>query len=183
MDHQVDLDVQRSLHVNYVQRRTITEEERDNMRGALERVINGVIASKEGVHYYQGFSDICSVLLLLLGERDAFQVAVKLSQSYLRDFMTPTLGEAMNVLALLLPLLHCVDDQVATILQSFDTPIMAFALPWILTWFSHSIDNVTICARIYDVLLSHSPLLPVYISVAIILTQRVKSTFTLCPAW
>lgn len=42
-----------------------------------------------------------------------------------------------------------------------------FALPWILTWFSHSLGDLDVVARIFDVLLVSHPLMPLYLAAAV----------------
>jgi len=45
-------------------------------------------------------------------------------------------------------------------------------LSWVLTWFSHSIDDLSISARIFDFFLSSHPLAVVYMSAAVIVHRR-----------
>jgi len=47
-----------------------------------------------------------------------------------------------------------------------------FALSWVLTWFSHSIDDLSISARLFDFFLSSHPLAVVYMSVAVIVHRK-----------
>ena len=42
-----------------------------------------------------------------------------------------------------------------------------FALPWILTWFSHSLADVAVVSRMFDLFLVSHPLLPLYASAAV----------------
>ena len=44
-----------------------------------------------------------------------------------------------------------------------------FALPWLLTWFAHSIDNCDTVIRLYDLFLASHCLMPVYFAAALIL--------------
>ena len=69
------------------------------MRNTVCVVINAILQMNEDIHYYQGFSDIIIVLLIVMGERDAFQIGRKIVRSHLADFMTPTLHPAMDMLA------------------------------------------------------------------------------------
>ena len=50
------------------------------------------------LHYYQGFGDICSVLLLVCGEKIAFNMARKLAITHLKDNMAPTMQPTMNII-------------------------------------------------------------------------------------
>ncbi len=42
-----------------------------------------------------------------------------------------------------------------------------FALPWVITWFSHSIADLNIVARLFDVFMGNHPLLPLYVSTSV----------------
>jgi hypothetical protein len=42
-------------------------------------------AAVGNVHYYQGLHDVASVLLMVMGERDAFPILCHLATSHLRD--------------------------------------------------------------------------------------------------
>ncbi len=42
-----------------------------------------------------------------------------------------------------------------------------FALPWILTWFSHSLHDLDTISRLFDLFLVSHPLLPLYMAAAV----------------
>ena len=42
-----------------------------------------------------------------------------------------------------------------------------FALPWILTWFSHSLQDIDTVSRLFDLFLVSHPLLPLYMAGAV----------------
>jgi hypothetical protein len=47
-----------------------------------------------------------------------------------------------------------------------------FALSWIITWFSHVIDNNYDLHRLIDLFLASHPLMPVYIATALVISRR-----------
>lgn len=49
-----------------------------------------------------------------------------------------------------------------------------FTLSWILTWYSHDIDNFIQVQRVFDACLAQHPLYVVYMSVATILLNKNK---------
>ena len=58
---------------------------------------------------------------------------------------------------------------------------LTFALPWLLTWFSHVIDDIRITARLFDVFITHSsPLVIVYTIAQVILSQHQSIDELLC---
>ena len=42
-----------------------------------------------------------------------------------------------------------------------------FALSWVLTWFSHDLDDISLICRLYDVCLSGHPLMSLYLATAV----------------
>jgi hypothetical protein len=54
---------------------------------------------------------------------------------------------------------------IAFLEQAGGEPI--FALPWILTWFSHVTENHSLSCRIFDFLLVSHPLMNVYLSASV----------------
>ena len=42
-----------------------------------------------------------------------------------------------------------------------------FALSWVITWFSHDIDDFTTVERIFDFFLTSNPVMPLYFSAAV----------------
>ena len=47
-----------------------------------------------------------------------------------------------------------------------------FALPWMLTWFSHSLGEMDAILRIFDYLISSPPYSILYMCAAVLLTTR-----------
>ncbi|KAG0174268.1 hypothetical protein DFQ28_009259 [Apophysomyces sp. BC1034] len=47
-----------------------------------------------------------------------------------------------------------------------------YALSWILTWFSHDIEDFGKISRLFDLFVASSPLMPVYVASAITLLRR-----------
>jgi len=47
-----------------------------------------------------------------------------------------------------------------------------FALPWMLTWFSHSLTEMDAILRIFDYLISSPPYSILYMCAAVLLTSR-----------
>lgn len=47
-----------------------------------------------------------------------------------------------------------------------------FALPWFLTWFGHSLNQYRDVVRLYDFFLASPPLMPLYVTTALIIERR-----------
>jgi len=96
------------------------------------------------LHYFQGYHDVVSVLLLTLGENLGFYAADALSRTMIRDYMLTNFeGGVMPLMKLLMQLLKEVNPNIYDIMQNLGD-IPTFALSWVLTWFSHDIDELSV---------------------------------------
>lgn len=170
--HVVLCDMERSLFVG-----PSTIEERDQKRTILQRVIESTIAGNEtGIHYYQGFHDIASVILLVSeGEYLSSRILQQLASCHLRDCTRSTLEAATEVLGMLYPILEIADPDLHAFLASLDAPTLQdphWALSWYLTWFSHDIKDMEQVARLFDLFIASHPLMPVYLAAVVVRSQR-----------
>ena len=115
------------------------------------------------LHYYQGFHDVCSVLLLVLGEKKTYAVAERLALFHLRDCTRKTMTHVLDSLSLIKPLLRAVDAELyrhifgpenESVLRSIlfgDTnnnsafdglKTCIFAMAWGLTWHTHGLGDL-----------------------------------------
>ena len=115
------------------------------------------------LHYYQGFHDVCSVLLLVLGEKKTYAVAERLALFHLRDCTRKTMTHVLDSLSLIKPLLIAVDAELyrhifgpenESVLRSIlfgDTnnnsafdglKTCIFAMAWGLTWHTHGLGDL-----------------------------------------
>ena len=142
------------------------------------------------VHYFQGLHDVAAVLWLNCGTQRAGACLVGLLTGHLRDCAGSDLAPVIAQLALLRPLLHRADPEQAAFLARAarksgvlppppppgTTPPPAggdasgvpyfntdFALSWCLTWFAHSAPDMDTVARLFDLCVASSPLMPLYI--------------------
>lgn len=86
---QVDVDVRRSFVS--LTKQTLEYDRQDfrnisiaDCKDELSRTISTVFEAYPSLYYYQGFHDICSVLILVLGDNMAQRCAEKISLFYLR---------------------------------------------------------------------------------------------------
>ncbi|KAN0025818.1 hypothetical protein ACTFIU_000081 [Dictyostelium citrinum] len=137
---------------------------RNRKKPELTRIVNAVLSIHPQLYYFQGYHEIASVLLLITDESLAFAMLERLSIYHFNDCMLPNFAEVLKVLNLIFPLISMVDQ------QSQVQPM--FAISWILTWFSHNLDELDSAARVYDYLLSAHPMASIYLSVGVITSQR-----------
>ena len=98
-----------------------------------------------------------------------------------RDFLDRNIEHTKCIVNYIRPLLSLVDPQVESFIAKLRTVTYQlphtffsrseceyyFALSWLITWFSHDVDNAEDVCRITDFLLSSHPLMPVYLSVTV----------------
>lgn len=115
---------------------------------------------------------MCLVFLLVMGEHAAYDSALQACQSYFREFMRPKFTSTMEILCMLFQLTQTQSQQLYAFLS--DSTVEPYvALPWLITWFAHHIDNFEHVARLYDVLLTSHPLLCLYLSAAVRMKQKI----------
>ncbi|MEW5303220.1 MAG: hypothetical protein WDW36_005929 [Sanguina aurantia] len=125
------------------------------------------------VYYYQGLHDVASVLLMVVGERDASPLLAVLASVHLRDCTRPSIDAVLELLGMLFPILAAVDPQLAQHLQDADL-MPYFALSWFITWFSHGQRLLQDAARLFDLFLSSHPLMPLYVGAAAMHNARAQ---------
>jgi hypothetical protein len=136
-------------------------------------VLHCVLCNHPHLSYFQGMHDIASALLLVLeSERLTYFVMERLCMFHIRDACARNLDEIQSILWLLFPLLRLLDADVyrfvrqAHSMGSLTMPI--FALPWVLTLYSHSLDQLATIARLLDFFVVSHPLMPLYFAAQLI---------------
>jgi hypothetical protein len=74
-------------------------------RRNLKSMMLTVLEANCKVSYIQGMHDICSVLLLCLGEKKAVWVMLALVETHLKDYFRSSLETLLSVLNALFPLI------------------------------------------------------------------------------
>lgn len=164
----VECDVARSLvHFDDVKWPDDNNATLAKKREELAWMLNGVCsAHPDDVYYYQGLHDIAGVLLLIVEDAALAKALLeRLALHHLRDCTRPALDDVLDVLQLVPSLLRRHDPVLADVLLEADVP-PHFALSWQLTWFSHGCATLAEAARLFDLLLSGHPLLPLYVGVS-----------------
>jgi hypothetical protein len=148
---------------------------------------------EEKLHYYQGYHDVACIFLSTLGGTSSGRipgipgtpplsvpaaasgldlpsaVLLQVSQSHFRDCMRPNFKELQTAMRLaLMPLIAVTDPDVHAHLYDCDMQPF-FCLSWILTWFAHDIRDTAAVKRLFDVFLVSHPLMPMYMSVAMVI--------------
>ncbi|KAH0563281.1 hypothetical protein GP486_002152 [Trichoglossum hirsutum] len=173
-EDQVKLDVNRSF-IYYPSDRSPKEIER--RKAELSDLIVAVLRRYPFLCYFQGYHDICQVLLLVLGAEDSCLAVSHLSLLRIRDFMLPSLSPALSHLRLLPPILSAVNPELCNHLSQTQP---FFALAATLTLYAHDIQEYGDIARLFDVLLARETVFSVYLF-AVIVLRRKEELFDIPP--
>jgi len=165
-EDQVELDVNRSF-VYYPT--NLSPKEMEGQKRRLQDLITEVLRRHPMLCYFQGFHDICQVILLVLGPERAPLAVEYMSLLRIRDFMLPSLGPSLWHLQLLHPILLAADKKLCLHLS---TTQPFFALAATLTLYAHDIQAYGDISRLFDAFLAESPVFPIYFFAVIVLSRR-----------
>ena len=182
-ERQIQLDCNRSLY-NYDVLTGLSARLRGQKVSELEEVLVQVFLRSPELYYYQGFHDICTVLLLVCGRDRSFPLALKLAQNHYRDCMRETLTQGLvQQVKLIYSLLEQRDPQLAAALQELSPELVTctqpmVALPLVMAGFQHDVENYQVATRIFDFLVSSHPSACLYLCA--VLFQSLKHEILAC---
>ncbi|PWW76410.1 hypothetical protein C7212DRAFT_187435 [Tuber magnatum] len=165
-EDQVKLDVDRSF-IYYPT--NLSPRELKTKKMELLDLIVEVLRRHPMLCYFQGFHDICQVLLLVLGPTHAVAAVEHISLLRIRDFMLPTMSPTSDHLQLLYPLLYSIDPK---LFHHIYRTQPFFALAATLTLYAHEIQEYSSIARLFDTFLAMDPVFPLYLFAEIVLRRR-----------
>ncbi|MPC39845.1 TBC1 domain family member 20 [Portunus trituberculatus] len=119
----------------------------------------------------RGYHDVAITFLLVTGEDMGFRLVEKLSVTHLRDFMRPTMEKTNYYLTYLYPILENANQPLYECLEKSGVGTV-FCLPWLITWFAHTLSDYRHVVRLYDFFLASPDLMPMYIATAIVLQKE-----------
>ncbi|KAG0326313.1 hypothetical protein BGZ99_009751 [Dissophora globulifera] len=169
-EEQVQLDVVRSfthLPADTKSQQAVKKQKQED----LSHLIMDVLRRHPKLAYYQGFHDVCTCLIEVLGKDAATLAAESMAMFFFRDCMLDNLEPVLDQLALMTKLLRLEDPEVQEFLDRSET-LPFFPLSWVITWCAHDLHNFEKIARIYDFLLCFTPLMSVYFSAAVVMSRR-----------
>ncbi|KAI8346074.1 rab-GTPase-TBC domain-containing protein [Mortierella sp. GBAus27b] len=168
-EDQVRLDVIRSFtHLADTNSRQSVKRQRQD---ELFHVIMDVLKRHPKLAYYQGFHDVCTCLITVLGKEAAMPAAESIALFFFRDCMLDNLEPVLDQLSLMTALFRLEDPEVQDFLDRSST-LPFFPLSWVLTWCSHDLQDFGKIARIYDFLLCFNPLMSVYLTSAVVMSRH-----------
>tara|TARA_B110000208_G_C11786826_1_gene435957 strand:- start:1844 stop:3058 length:1215 start_codon:yes stop_codon:yes gene_type:complete len=168
---QVALDINRSLF-HFDAMKEVSTAQLLERQAELSTVINTVLCRRPQLHYYQGFHDVCSVALLVCDDKPlASALSEKLAISYFETCMRKTIDPVADIVRLVPFLVRLRDVELADFIERSGVQPF-FAVPWVLTWFSHNFKALGPLYRVWDFLLASHPVMSLYCGAALILLLR-----------
>ncbi|KAF7294518.1 TBC1 domain member 20 [Mycena kentingensis (nom. inval.)] len=146
-ERQIRLDTDRSFVLYPVD----SSEDKEKLQSDLHELLVEIFRRRPGLSYFQGFHDIMTVLLLTLPPELQLSCAEQLS--------------------LQRNLLRVADPEYAQLLEQ-TAPLPYYALPNLLTLFSHDMPALPLIQHTFDYLLCRPPICVVYLATAIILSRK-----------
>lgn len=143
------------------------------LKSKLARLIVRLIIKKPGLHYYQGFHDVCLTYMTLLGEKKALTRLDHLVDSHFKTFMQPTMNETQDFLALIPVIIGLHDYTIQDFLIKAEVGTI-FALSWVITWFSHVIQDENDVEMIFRFLEGEDPHMVLYLCASIVIYKQDK---------
>mmetsp|Transcript_89424 Transcript_89424/g.277890 ORF Transcript_89424/g.277890 Transcript_89424/m.277890 type:complete len:398 (+) Transcript_89424:174-1367(+) len=172
----IKADVQRSVY-SWDVHTGIRKAARNQKRVQLSEVMHAVLQRHTGrLAYFQGFHDIALVFLEVGTASQAFNMVERLALFHLSDQLCMPFDQGLApLLGLLFCLLEFLDAPLAEALREADCAELHFAVPWVLTWFAHSLPRLhQQVMRLYDCLLAAHPAMVLYFSAALLMRHRAS---------
>jgi len=123
----------------------LSDPQQDHLQSHLTKLICSVLNENPEIHYYQGFHDISLTFLLVCISQSAPHLAYlclnKMVVTSLAPFMERTMDSTHDLIHVIFSIIEKEDkDLFNKIVKEAKCP-SAFSLPWILTWFSHTLQS------------------------------------------
>jgi hypothetical protein len=129
------------------------------------------------LNYYQGFHDVASVIFVNMPQQPelASSILQRIAHSHLRDTMMEDFSYVSSLLEIVFyPLLQIIDEELHDYLILRELGPTVF-LTWMITLFSHDIHDEEIGSRVFDAIIASHPLMPLYLSLAILTLPENRS--------
>ncbi|KAI8975210.1 rab-GTPase-TBC domain-containing protein [Mycotypha africana] len=165
---QITKDVQRSL---YYYPQDVTPTFKASKQQELHCMIVEILWRNPNLKYYQGFHDICTVFLLVLGKKAAIPAAENVALFFIRDALLDSFDPISKQLRIMSSIIEYEDRELTICLERANI-MPYYALSWLLTWFSHDFENYEKVIRLFDLFISSQALMPVFTASAVTLLRR-----------
>lgn len=154
----------------------VDEITRESWQDQLRRLVARLMVKNPDFHYFQGYHEICLIFLMVLGEEMAFHTMNSVSRTHLRKFLTGRderlfKEEAERQFDLIYLIIGEEEPKLREFLEAAEF-YPSYLIAWILTWFAHNVKGYKNIVRLLDLFLVSDPLMPLYLSAAILLHKK-----------
>nr|GAT46722.1 TBC1 domain member 20 [Mycena chlorophos] len=160
-----------SRHGTQLRALSHTPTDKERLQTELHGLLVQIFRKRPGLNYFQGYHDIITVLLLTLPPELQLPCAEQMSLQRVRDSMGSTLEPVLGLLRVMRNLVRVADPEYAELLER-TSPLPYYALPNLLTLFSHDFPTLPLIQHAFDYLLCRPPIFVVYLATAIILSRK-----------
>ena len=165
MSSQIDKDVNRSLNQYNLGFST------NYYRKLLESIMVALFQNNKLLTYSQGFNDVCSVFLMVLKEDLGYYASCSISHYFMRDYLKSNFEKGViPALSLMMKIIQWLHPDIYDKIKFMEIP--TFAVSWIITWFSHDLEEVSEIYRLYDYLISNHPAAIIYVAAATVVYNK-----------
>lgn len=152
--------------------KSFDDKDQDELKKKLTELIVRLLIKKPDLHYYQGFHDVCLTYMILLGdEKKAEDKLDKMIDSHFKIYMQPTMLETQEHLAQIPIIIGLEQPEIQVFLEKSEVGTI-FALSWVITWFSHVINDQADIERIFKFLEKHDTVMVLYLCSVIVLQKK-----------
>ncbi|KAG8347181.1 putative GTPase activating protein of Rab-like GTPase [Trypanosoma vivax] len=177
----IRVDVERSLWHLYPD-----ESVREQKRRLLTRVLLRTLSKHKDRHYYQGLHELVGFVVYVVdtssdnGEFVDEDIAVSVCERLLtvqwRSFSDKRLNQSQSMLYAMHAVVAQEDVQLASELESCGVaPESHYAVAWLITWFSHICNDVSVLGRVFDFLVAYNDEnIVIFLAAALVLHEKKR---------
>jgi len=123
----------------------LSDPQQDHLQAHLSKLIISILDKNPEAYYYQGFHDISLTFLLVCISQGSPYLAYlcldKMINNCLAPFMEKTMEFTHELIHVLFAIIESEDILLFNKIVKDSRCPAAFCLPWVLTWFSHTLPN------------------------------------------
>nr|CCC89388.1 putative GTPase activating protein of Rab-like GTPase [Trypanosoma congolense IL3000] len=165
-------DVLRSLWSLYPD-----EDQRESKRKLLCDILVQMLSKNVERYYYQGLHEMVGFIMYVMEEWDMETIAAvcaRLLVQQWHSFSCKELSRSQSMMYAVHAVVAAEDSALATALESCSVgPETHYAMPWLITWYTHVCDDFTALGRLFDFLIANDDENTViFFTVALMLKKR-----------
>lgn len=143
-------------------------------RSKLKTFLRSFFAARPDLHYYQGFHDVCIVVLYVTEEQPLLQhrICENICDNFLlRDALHTDFTKVEALSRCVGELVKLADPTIGRLLESIPS---FWSVSMLITWFAHDIPDIEAKARVFDAVLASPTYFPIYLAAALPLLPNVR---------